>query len=470
MTQIIADLRTARPRSAWIAAAAGAVILLIAAGVLSRSWLSRRSEVPAKNEAHGKRANVEAGEHGAHDHGHTGHNEATSLELSKQAQQSIGLTVAAVKLQTFERTITVPGLITERPGKSVIAVTAPLTGVITNIFVIQGEAVQPGRPLFDLRLSHEELVQAQSDFLRTAEELDVIAREVSRLEKVAAEGAIAGKTLLERKYEQQKQQAVLRAQRQALLLHGLSETQVDLIYSKRTLLQGLTVEAPSSKASAGEKTASKPLILQELNVTQGQHVTAGDKLCTLANHAELLIQGTAFAQDASEIQQAVANNWTVSMTVEGKAVKPERVSGLGILYLANQIDPESRAFHFYVKLPNELLRDNTTEGRRFIYWRFKPGQRIQLHVPVERWADRIVLPVDAIAQDGAETFVFQANGDHFDRRAVRLEYRDQFSAVLANDGSIYPGDILAQSGAHQLQLALKNKSGGAIDPHAGHNH
>jgi hypothetical protein len=42
--------------------------------------------------------------------------------------------------------------------------------------------------------------------------------------------------------------------------------------------------------------------------------------------------------------------------------------------------------------------------------------------------------------------------------------------VVANDGSIFPGDYVALSGAQQMQIALKNKAGGAIDPHAGHNH
>jgi hypothetical protein len=49
-------------------------------------------------------------------------------------------------------------------------------------------------------------------------------------------------------------------------------------------------------------------------------------------------------------------------------------------------------------------------------------------------------------------------------------YRDQAYAVIKNDGSVFPGDIVAQRGAHQLQMALKNKSGGGADPHAGHNH
>jgi hypothetical protein len=42
--------------------------------------------------------------------------------------------------------------------------------------------------------------------------------------------------------------------------------------------------------------------------------------------------------------------------------------------------------------------------------------------------------------------------------------------VVANDGTLFPGDRVAMSAAQQLQLALKNKSGGGIDPHAGHSH
>ena len=62
----------------------------------------------------------------------------------------------------------------------------------------------------------------------------------------------------------------------------------------------------------------------------------------------------------------------------------------------------------------------------------------QIKVPVEQWTERIVLPVEAIAQDGAEFFVFEANGDHFDRRAVHVEYRDQDWVVIANDGALQP--------------------------------
>jgi multidrug efflux pump subunit AcrA (membrane-fusion protein) len=125
-----------------------------------------------------------------------------------------------------------------------------------------------------------------------------------------------------------------------------------------------------------------------------------------------------------------------------------------------------------VTLPNDpLIREARGEGaREFVGWRYKPGQRMQLEVPVEEWPDRIVLPATAVAQDGVENYVFRENGDHFDRAPVHVEYRDPQRVVVANDGTLFPGDRIAMSAAQQLQLAIKNQTGGAIDPHAGHQH
>ena len=386
----------------------------------------------------------------------------------------MGLKLAKVELREFERTITVPAMVVERPGRSAMQVAAPLTGVVTRIWPLQGETVTPGQPLFDLRLTHEEVVEAQAEFLRIAEELDVIKREIARLEEIAAGGAIAGKTLLERQYEQQKLEGVFRAQRQRLLLHGLSTTQVDEIVAKRTLLGALTVTVPDQFDEQGKaEKADSPRLLQieELKVTIGQYVQAGDPLCILADHAKLYIQGKAFEQDAPALEKAASNDWRLKAIVEGTGTERQIVPDLPIVYLANKIEPESRAFLFYVELPNRVIRSQERpDGHRFSNWQFKPGQRIELLIPVERWTDRIVLPLDAVVQDGPESYVFEQNEGHFDRRAVRVEYRDQYSAVIANDGTLQPGKMVVVSGTYQVHLSLKNKSGGAPDPHAGHNH
>jgi multidrug efflux pump subunit AcrA (membrane-fusion protein) len=414
-----------------------------------------------------------AHEHGDHDHKYTDHKhvETEAVKLSQNAQTNVGLRLGKVELQPFVRTMTVPGMVIERPGRSELQVSAPLTGVVTRIWAIQGESVAPGQPLFDLRLTHEEVVEAQAEFLRTAEEMDVLGREIARLERVAADGAIAGKTLLERKYEQQKLEGIWRAQRQRLLLHGLSAAQVESIASTRTLLSEFTVNAPSASDEPSDAGAERRLQVEELKVLKGQHIKVGDPLCVLADHARLYIQGKAFEQDAVALDRATGNNWPLTAVVEATAQDRTLVKNLSIVYLANKVEPDSRALLFYVELPNQVLRRRETpDHRQFSTWQFRPGQRVDLQVPIERWEKRIVLPLAAVVQDGAESYVFEQNAGHFDRRSVCVEYRDQYSVVVANDGTLTPGKEVVVSGAYQIHLAMKNKSGGAPDPHAGHNH
>jgi membrane fusion protein, heavy metal efflux system len=415
----------------------------------------------------GEAPGAHAGESKVWDHKH---DEAAAVKLSTAAQENVGLQLAKLELKPFERTMTVPAMVVERPGRSNIQVTAPLTGVVMRIWPLQGETVTPGQPLFDLRLTHEEVVEAQAEFLKTAEELDVVQREIERLEKVAGEGVISGKTLLERKYEQQKLQAIQRSQRQRLLLHGLSAQQVDDILTKRTLLSRLTVNVPEQAGEAAKDASARVLQVQELKVENGQHINAGDPLCVLADHAELYVQGKAFEQDAPVLNQAADKDWRLTAIVDANGHGRQTVGDLRILYVANKIEPDSRAFLFYAQLPNKLVRNQETDGHRFSAWQFKPGQRVELLVPVERWSDRIVLPVNAVVQDGPESYVFEENDGHFDRRTVRVEYRDEYSVVLANDGTLTPGKMVIVSGSYQVHLAMKNKGGGAPDPHAGHNH
>ena len=412
--------------------------------------------------------------HDDHDHDHDdhgGHDEENSLRLSDQARRSIGLREGDVALSTFDLTIGVPGIVVERRGRSKLTIIAPITGSVTQIFATEGEAVTPDQPLFEIRLTHEELVQAQANLLKTTEEVDVVRREIGRLEGIGPEGIVAVKTILERKYELQKLEAVRTAERQALLLHGLSESQVDEILLKRTLLGKIVVRAPAATTPPAGSNAEITLVLQDLAVERGQHVTAGDTLAILTDHASLLVEGEAFEQDIPQITRAAADDRKVVAILESKGGPEQKVEGLEIDYVANRIDPESRALHFYVRLPNEIVRDKRGDGdgsARFVEWRYRPGQRMQLRVPVESWADSIVLPSGAVAQDGVENYVFRVNGDHLDRQAV--QHRDPQAVVIANDGALFPGDTIAMTAAQQLQLALKNKSGGAIDPHAGHNH
>ncbi|MEX0727308.1 MAG: efflux RND transporter periplasmic adaptor subunit [Planctomycetaceae bacterium] len=481
----------------WIRLAAGIALIAVAA-VTYQSWWPRLSRWVDQTLAGRRTASDEEEHHedAGDDHGH-GHDDAgdSTLELSAQARKNLGLTsefLRPVELGTYRRTITVPAVVAHRPGRTEIQVSAPLTGVITHVHAVTGEAVLPGMLLFEIRLTHEDLVNAQTEFLKTLGELEVEKREMARLEEITQSGAVAGIKLLERRYAKEKLEAIFDAQREALRLHGLSERQVDAIAAERKLLRDLQIVAPDiDEHNHGEElhlsgrditpaafqqelpavdTEGRPLIVDHLHVLKGQSVSAGDTLCSLADFQSLYIEGQAFEQDTTAIARAWENDWKVTAVFPDEG-RERVVEGLTLAYASNSVDADSRTLSFYVDFGNAILRDTTNDdGQRFISWRYRPGQRLQLRVPVEEWPDQIVLPVDAVVKDGADWFVFRENGGHFDRVPVHVQHRGQRMVVIANDGSIFPGDVVAMKSAHQMQMALKNQAGGAVDPHAGHTH
>src|SRR5262249_7060557 len=118
-------------------------------------------------------------------------------------------------------------------------------------------------------------------------------------------------------------------------------------------------------------------------------------------------------------------------------------------------------------------RSYAKDGRTFLIWRFRPGQRVRLHVPVEQLgteggqdaAKVIVLPAAAVVREGPEAYVFQQNGDLFHRRHVHVLYEARLNVVLANAGSIAPGLYVAQNAASSLNRVLKaQNAGGGLPP------
>lgn len=451
-------------------------------------------------------------DHEGHDHGHAGHDESNSIELSVQARANLKLTTQTVSVSRFDEYIEVPASVADWPGRTHVAITSPLTGVINAINVSRGELIVSRRPLFTLRLTHQDLVQTQEQFLASLGELDVERREITRLTSLANTGAVAGKTLLARKYERDKLLANLGAAKQSMLLHGLTLSQVQSIEQTRELireviifaptlhadrslhhdsLHGTSTQWPSARAqpesNETEFTNAKFASLQppqaahpahidaeflvtELDVSRGASVQAGQKLGQLSDYSQVLIEGHAYQRDGVALQKASQEGAKLQAVIESREGQPELIEGLEIVYIGNEVDRVSRALPFYVSLTNEVERSEEIGGQRYVSWRYKPGQRLRVRVPIAGFDNAIVVPKEAVAEEGPERFVFVENNEHFDRVAVEVLASDSINVAIKNDGQVWPGQSIAVSGAHQLQMALKNKSGGAIDPHAGHNH
>lgn len=411
--------------------------------------------------------------------------EAKVLKLSPQARKNLGLVAKAASVQTYWKTIQVPGVIVDRPGVSDRGITAPAVGVVTQIHAFPGDTVKPGDKLFSLRVFSEYLQTSQTELYKASREAEMIQEHLVRLEELAKKGAIAENKLIEEKHDLRRQQVAIAAHRQDLLTRGLSPSQIDAVADGRfvstievtapaplpnTRVPGNTpapdltpVTIPIEREGPSQTSGNPAYEVQELKAELGQQVQAGQLLCLLSNHQSLYIEGHAFKQEATFLEQAAQNRWPVQ--VEFAEDDSQHWPSIGqtfhIRYLANTIDPTSRTFDFYLPLTNQS-RGYEQNGRTFVVWRFRPGQRVRLHVPVEQMQDVIVLPSSAIAREGGEAYVFRQNGDLFDRRPVHVLHEDRLNVVLANDGSIKPGLYLAQNAAASLNRVLKAQAASGV--------
>jgi hypothetical protein len=83
---------------------------------------------------------------------------------------------------------------------------------------------------------------------------------------------------------------------------------------------------------------------------------------------------------------------------------------------------------------------------------------------VEEYRDVFVLPAEAVVREGAEVYVFRQSGDLFDRRAVHVLHEDRRGVVIASDGSLKPGMLLAQNSAAALNRVLRAQTAAGDQP------
>src|SRR5262249_44026603 len=134
----------------------------------------------------------------------------------------------------------------------------------------------------------------------------------------------------------------------------------------------------------GERPADVLYEVQDLKVQLNEQVQTGQTLCTLANHQRLFVEGRAFKSEAKAL--AVAAEKGVEIQAEFADEAPgdwPKQGPLVIHHLSNQVDPATRTFAFYLALENRA-ETFTRNGKTHFVWRYRPGQRVRLKVPVER--------------------------------------------------------------------------------------
>lgn len=446
--------------NAFVRFVRGLLMLAMLGGLIAAAGWYRDLWLPLLQQPAGDHSAVAAGEEAPI-------SQAKVLELSPQARQNLKLVSRPAKLSNYWRAVIVPGEITDRPGLSDRGVTSPAVGVVTQVHAFAGDTVRPGDRLFTLRLVSEYIHNTQSELFKVTRDIELETEKRQRLAQIG-EGAIPQVRIIEVDQQLRRLQAASESYRQDLLTRGLSLDQIAEVAAGKfvatvdvvappplALPPSVTVVASPAAANASDIVYE----VQELKVDLGTQVQAGQLLGVLSNHGLLYIVGHAFKREASSLERAAREHWPirVEFAEDDAASWPALDQTFEIRHLSNTVDLTSRTFDFFVPLTNQS-RSYTKDGKTFVVWRYRPGQRVRLHVPVEELKEAIVLPAAAVVREGPEAYVFRQNGDLFDRRPVRVLHEDRLNIVIANDGSVAPGWYLAQGSAASLNRVLKAQS------------
>ena len=465
-------------------ATAGVLTVVFSVGAGLGFWMGATSAQPGKvSETPTDDAEPEA---------HADH-----VDLTPEAVANLGLKLGPVPRRDFSRTILKPGEVVEIPGVSSFGIAAPVDAVVQELRVVPGQAVASGAVLATLRITDDELTDAQSRLLGVLTKQAVQQREVERLEPLVQAGAVNGQRKRELEYAGEQLDAERRVLLQELRARGMPEEALESLLERRALLTRLEIRmqppgaTPNTQAATG---STRTYVVETISMRPGHAVRRGDVLSSISDHEELYVRGAAFPDDTELLQRIAANDWRIGVETashhdDAMASTEARAP---LLRVDNAVDPKTQTLAFYLPLRNTIDQVIDDDGRQYPQWRFRPGQRIHLRLPVSIWRDQIVLPADAVAIDGPDAFVFvEHDGDHahpaprdathetrtdgdgesileLERLPVRVFHRDDRWVVIEPNQHLTEAPQVALNQAFKLHLAVQMQVGGGHTHHHEH--
>jgi multidrug efflux pump subunit AcrA (membrane-fusion protein) len=465
-------------------------------GFLARPLIVPTSQVATNTDSHSG--------HGAHDghhghggqpaaDGHAGHGSSSIVELGETTVANMNLLTGKFQQRDYVHHIRVPAQVEEYQPQGRQAVAAPLAGRVSQVFVTNGEAIEPGKKLFELTITDTSMSEAQLNLMSVTSKIESQQKRLDRLRPLADKGAIAGKQVINLELEMEQLERRKKSLIEEIRIRGVDEQGMQAVLEGKTFNRTVDVYAPKiggqlttvdSVDSVGEQENrgnENWLTVDSIDAKKGTSFQRGDQMCVLTWHGKLLLKGMAFESDMQVIAAAGKQGLPFAAGF-GEAANHLRREGLPLFSIDNHVDRDSQTFPVYVSIDNEVAsRHRDSDGRWHVNWRFKPGQRAHLEIPVENWIQQVIAPISAVVTDGPETFVFKKM-DHthqtddgkviveFEKIPVRVLYQDARFAVLEDQLKLDLYENYALNKAHQLNMALKQAASGGGGGHAHHGH
>ena len=337
----------------------------------------------------------------------SGNTVTLSTEQTRLAQIQTG----PAEVRTLELAITCTGMV-DVPPQNVIAVHAPVKGIVRNVTQLPGTFLRKGQLLTSL--SHPDLVRLQREFLENQSQLDMLEKEFKRKQALAGSEATSQRALEQAKAEYDLARARSQGLKAELKLIGIDVAKLE---STQYIQEQITLYAPVSG------------YVDQVNVNPGKLVNAEDLLYTILDVSHVHAELNVFARDIPRLKEG--------QRIEVRVPGSDKVYTASVHLLSRMVNPDDKTIrvhgHFEPE-PKDLF----------------PGSFLQANIFTENSRQPCV-PETAIIREGDASFIFVKKGEGFEKTPVRTGGSDgKYIALL----DLPAGAVVALTGAYYLNGVL----------------
>ena len=319
---------------------------------------------------------------------------------------------------------------TVQPNANRLAdITTLVRGRAMDIHVDLGQDVTAGALLATLESS--ELGLSQSAYLKSAARFSVSERAFTRAKSLLEEKVIGQADYQRREGEWITAQADMQEAYDRLRLLGMKEPEIRRLAQDKTIRSTVSVQAPFDGRILAR------------NIVRGEVVDATDKLFALADLTEVWVVANVPEKDVASIHKDQA--------VEVRVIAyPNEMFQGRITYVGDVLDASTRTLRVRVSVPNQDTR-------------LKPEMFASVRVWSAPVADALLVPLEAVQQDGGQPVVFvQTTPGQFQRRPVTLG--EENAGVVRILGGLQEGEVIVTNGSFELKSELATRQQGAPLP------
>lgn len=334
------------------------------------------------------------------------------MKLNEAQARNIGVRVTRPVSSRTDQTLPYPAQIVI-PTPQLWVVSAPVSGMVTNLWVGRGDRITAGQAL--VTLESPSFVSQQRDYLHAVAQ-EVLATQQLKRNVALFEGKAVPQRILEASQAEARQASIVVAERRQMLrLSGLSDEAISRLSDEAAISATLTVNAPQAAS------------VVDIAMSPGQRLEQAAPLVKLARLSPLWAE---IAIPASNIR---AIRTGASVEIEGYATPGK------VVLVSETTDAATQTILVRAEIPNNgELHPGQTAAARISF----------LSAGESAWE----IPYSGLVRRGEQTAVFVATDGGFRLVPVRLLAEDQDHVVVS--GPISDKDEVAIGGISALRGIL----------------